>query len=204
MGLLSPDLVPQGGAVDTCKNLMLRRSGSGNLELFDTLVELIDMRSFSNLWFWIALAVVWSSASHWVLGVPIDLVYRAGRKGGQAELDLEDLVRVNVNRMLYIMQISGAWLLGFVCFILSGLLVLGVYYDVEFAQAVFLLFFPLTLVGLISLATANRIEREQIMGAELRKVLVRCRLYIQLVGTIAIFVTAMWGMYQNLKYGFLG
>jgi hypothetical protein len=186
------------------QKLVLRRAGSGNLELFDTLVELIDMRSFSNLWFWIALAVVWSSASHWVLGVPIDLVYRAGRKAGQAELDLEDLVRVNVNRMLYIMEVSGVWLLGFVCFVLSGLLVLGAYYDVEFAQAVFLIFFPLTLVGLISLATANRISHEQIMGAELRKTLVRCRLYIQLIGTISIFVTAIWGMYQNLKYGFLG
>ena len=61
------------------------------MDLIDTLVELIDMRSFSNLWFWIALAVVWSSASHWILGVPIDLVYRAGRIGGQAERDLEDL-----------------------------------------------------------------------------------------------------------------
>lgn len=174
------------------------------MELLDTLVELIDMRSFSNLWFWIALAVVWSSASHWVLGVPIDLVYRAGRNGGQAELDLEDLVRVNVNRMLYIVQVSGAWLLGFVCFILSGLLVLGVVYDVEFAQAVFLLLFPLTLVGCVSLATANKIARDHVMGAGLRKLLVRCRIYIQMIGTIAIFVTAMWGMYQNLKYGFLG
>ncbi|NRB18593.1 MAG: component of SufBCD complex [Rhodobacteraceae bacterium] len=174
------------------------------MDLFDTLVELIDMRSFSNLWFWIALAVVWSSASHWVLGVPIDLVYRAGRMGGQAERDLEDLVRVNVNRMLYIMQVSGVWLLGVGCFVLSGLLVLGVFYDVEFAQAVFLLVCPLSLVGLISLGVANRISREQIQGEGLRKLLVRCRLYIQLIGTIAIFVTAMWGMYQNLKYGFLG
>ncbi|NIZ60842.1 component of SufBCD complex [Sedimentitalea sp. CY04] len=174
------------------------------MDLIDTLVELIDMRSFSNLWFWIALAVVWSSASHWVLGVPIDLVYRAGRKGGQAERDLEDLVRVNVNRMLYITEVSGVWLLGFGCFILSGLFVLGLFYDVEFAQAVFLLSFPLTLVGLVSLATAIRIEREQITGADLRKALVRCRLYIQMIGTIAIFVTAMWGMFQNLRLGFLG
>ncbi|PCJ07589.1 MAG: component of SufBCD complex [Rhodobacteraceae bacterium] len=174
------------------------------MDLFDTLVELIDLRSFSNLWFWIALAVMWSTASHWVLGVPIDLIYRAGRQSGQAEQDLEDLVRVNVNRMLYIMRVSGVWLLGLACFTLSGLLVLGFYYDVEFAQAVFLLVFPMNLIGVISLAIAGRIEREQISGAGLRKVLVRLRLYIQLIGAAAIFVTAMWGMYQNLKYGFLG
>lgn len=64
--------------------------------------EVIDMRSFSNLWFWIALAVMWSSASHWVLGVPFDMVGRAAKNGGQAESDLEDLVRINANRLLFI------------------------------------------------------------------------------------------------------
>lgn len=174
------------------------------MDIFDTLIELIDLRSFSNLWFWIALAVMWSSASHWVLGVPIDLVYRASRLGGQSEQDLEDVVRVNVNRMLYIAQVSGAWLLGLACFVLSGLVVLGFYYGVEFAQAVFLLVFPMSMVGLVSLATAGRIERDHVVGKGLRKALVRLRLYIQLIGVAAIFVTAMWGMYQNLKYGFLG
>ena len=75
---------------------------------YTSLFELIDMRSFSNLWFWIALAVVWSSASHWVLGVPFDLVQRARRDQGQALTDLEDLTRINVNRVLYIGSGLGA------------------------------------------------------------------------------------------------
>ena len=66
-----------------------------------TLLDVIDARSFSNLWFWTVLAVVWSSASHWVLGVPYDVLLRARRQGGQALIDLEDIVRVNVNRILY-------------------------------------------------------------------------------------------------------
>ncbi len=45
--------------------------------------DLIDMRSFSNLWYWIALAVTWSSTSHWVLGVPFDMVLRARRKAAR-------------------------------------------------------------------------------------------------------------------------
>ena len=86
------------------------------MDWHQTLFELIDMRSFSNLWFWIALAVVWSTASHWVLGVPFDMVIRARKHGGQAEVDLEDMVRVNVNRLLYIGHVSGLWLLGLGCF----------------------------------------------------------------------------------------
>ena len=162
------------------------------------------MRSFSNLWFWIALAVVWSSASHWVMGVPFDMVSRARRVGGQAEADLEAIVRVNVNRLLMIGRVSGLWILGVVSFLLTGLAILGFVYRVEFAQALFLLAFPLTLVGLLSLRTANRIHLNDPQGEDLRRALARHRLVIQMIGTVSIFVTALWGMFQNLSVGVFG
>lgn len=162
------------------------------------------MRSFSNLWFWIALAVSWSTASHWVLGVPFDMVLRARRNGGQAETDVEDLTRINVNRLLYIGRVSGLWILGFACFFLSGLAVLGFVYRLEFAQAVFLLAFPMSMVGLLSLSTARLIESEGASGELLYKRLTRHRIYTQMIGTISIFITALWGMYQNMSIGVLG
>lgn len=169
-----------------------------------TLFELIDMRSFSNLWYWIVLAVVWSTASHWVLGVPYDMVLRAKRQGGQAETDLEDIVRINVNRLLYIGQVSGLWLAGFACFFLTMLVLLGFVYGVEFAQAVLLLALPLSLVGMLSLSTARLIQAEEASGKRLVKRLNRHRLYTQLIGMVSIFVTALWGMYQNVALGPLG
>ena len=169
-----------------------------------TIFELIDMRSFSNLWFWIALAVMWSTASHWILGVPFDLVSRARKNGGQAAEDLEALVRINTNRLLYVSTVSGLWLLGFGCFGLTMLLLLGFVYENEFAQAVFLLGFPLAIVGLLSLSTARLIAQEGSQGEVLCKRLTRHRLYTQIVGMLSIFVTALWGMYQNLTLGALG
>ena len=162
------------------------------------------MRSFSNLWFWIVLAVVWSSASHWVLGVPFDMVLRARRQGGQAEVDLEDLVRINTNRLLYIGNVSGLWLLGFGCFFLTALALLGFVYRNEFAQSVFLLALPLSMVGLLSMSTARLIQQEGATGELLHKRLMRHRLYTQIIGMISIFVTALWGMYQNLSVGPFG
>ncbi|MGC3937162.1 component of SufBCD complex [Roseobacter sp. EG26] len=162
------------------------------------------MRSFSNLWFWIALAVLWSTASHWVLGVPYDMVLRARRNGGQAEQDLEDLVRINSNRLLYIANVSGLWLLGLGCFLLTGLCVLGFFYRVEIAQALFLLGFPMSIVGLLSLSTARLIYQEEARGELLRQRLTRHRLYVQMTGMVSIFVTALWGMYQNMNIGPLG
>lgn len=174
------------------------------MDWHQTVFELIDMRSFSNLWFWIALAVMWSSASHWVLGVPFDLVLRARRSGGQAEIDLEDLVRINTNRLLYIGRVSGLWLLALACFVLTLIAVVGFSYGIEFAQAVFLLMFPMSLVGLMSLSTAAKIQQEDARGELLRKRLTKHRILVQVIGMVSIFVTSIWGMYQNFQSSPLG
>ena len=164
------------------------------MTLYQTIFEVIDMRSFSNLWYWIAVAVVWSSASHWVLGVPFDLVLRARRNGEQALADLEDLARINVNRILYITQVSGIWIIGFNCFFMTMLFTLAIFYDFEFAQAVLLLAFPLSLVALLSVSTAQQIREDSGTGERLIKRLNRHRLYTQIIGMFSIFVTSMWGI----------
>ena len=166
-----------------------------------TVFEVVDMRSFSNLWYWIALAVVWSTASHWVLGVPFDMVSRARRQGGQAEADLQELVRINCDRMLYIVRVAGLWLTVFVFFFFTGLVVLGFGYGVEFAQATFLLLAPLAFVWAMGLRAARQIRREGLRGEALRRRLRRLRFWTQVVGMVAIFVTSLWGMYQNMAVG---
>jgi hypothetical protein len=171
------------------------------VQWYDTVFELIDMRSFSNLWFWIVLAVLWSTMSHYVLGVPFDMVTRARKIGGQAQIDLEDMVRINVNRRLYISRVSGMWLVAISSAALTALAILGFFYRVQFAQAVFLLFAPVTIVGAMGLRAAARIEAEAPSGDTLCKRLTTHRFQIQLVGIAAIFVTAMWGMWQNMNVG---
>lgn len=145
-----------------------------------------------------AVAFVWSSVSHFVLGIPYDLIQRAKRHGDQALTDLEDITRVNVNRLLHIGRTAGLFLAAFVMFLLTGLFVLAFFYWVELAQAVFLLAFPLTIIGLVSLSTANRIQGSQPKGDDLFAVLHRHRLITQTIGMVAIFFTAMFGMYENL------
>lgn len=168
-------------------------------ELYRTVTEVIDLRSFSNLWFWIALAVVWSTASHYVLGVPYDMVTRARRDGGEAEEDLRDMVRVNVNRLLHIAEAAGLSLLALACFSLTTLAIVGFVYGIEFAQALFLLAFPLSIVFALSLRTAHRIRAAD--GEGLHRVLARHRLSVQGIGMVSIFLTAMWGMWQNMVIG---
>ncbi|MDI3337298.1 component of SufBCD complex [Defluviimonas aestuarii] len=165
--------------------------------------DLIDLRSFSNLWYWIALAVTWSTASHWVLGVPYDMVLRARRVGGQAEADLEDLVRINVNRILYIVGEAGLFLMILLSFTLTTLALLGFVYKVEFCQALFLIGAPMTLVAFMSVTTARHIEEGGEQGEALQRRLSYHRLAVQVLGMISIFVTAVWGMLQNFNISVL-
>ncbi|WP_170358714.1 component of SufBCD complex [Ruegeria arenilitoris] len=174
------------------------------MDLFSTLFEIIDMRSFSNLWYWIGLAVLWSSTSHWTLGVPYDLLVRARRVGGEAERDFLDIVRINKNRILYIVEVSGLAILGLSCFIFTGLAMLGFVYGVEFAQAVFLLLFPVCIVMLINISAARKLQAGDGTLEFTGRILTRCRIYTQIIGMISILITSLWGMYQNFSIGVLG
>ena len=173
------------------------------MDVFDTALEVIDLRSFSNLWYWIALAVLWSSVSHWSLGVPHDMVQRARREGGQALADVEDLVRINVNRLLNIVDKGALILVGLACFWLSVLAVLAFYYDVEFAQAVFLLLGPLSLVLWASIRECRIIAAGASTGEALLRRLTIHRRVLQVIGMVSIAVTAFYGTWQNISVSIL-
>jgi hypothetical protein len=166
--------------------------------------DVIDMRSFSNLWFWIVLAVMWSSASHWVIGIPYDLIQRAQRNGGQAERDLAVLMAINARRFVVLQSRSGLWVVGLTCAVLSSLAWLGFGYRIELAQAVFLLSFPISLVALMSLKTASQARTEVVLSEALYRRFRHHRTFTQGIGITAIFVTATWGMYHNLSQVILG
>ena len=118
--------------------------------------------------------------------------------------DLHDLTRVNVNRILYIVDVAGNWLTLFGSAIVTALAIMAFYYDVEFAQAVFFLFVPMLILGALSARTARRIREKGLREAALIKALTRHRFAVQLIGMVSIFVTAMYGMWTNFYIGPFG
>ena len=173
------------------------------MDVFDTALEVIDLRSFSNLWYWIALASLWSSVSHWSLGVPHDMIQRARREGGEVQADVEELVRINVSRLLHIVDSGVVIMVGMAGFWLSTLVVLAFYYDVEFAQAVLLLLGPLVLVLWVSVRECRRIAAGDNKGEALLKRLTVHRRVLQVIGMISIAVTAFYGTWQNISVSIL-
>lgn len=170
-----------------------------HLDWYTSIIEVIDMRSFTSVWYWIMVAVVWSTSSHWILGVPFDAVGRARKTDGEAQKQLEYLVRINCNRLLYIVNVSGIWIVAIATFSLTVLAVLGFWYKVEICQAIFLIAAPMTFVSALSIRLARSIDRNSIAGEDLRRSLTRHRFVNQVIGMISIFITAFWGMWHNLS-----
>ncbi len=169
-----------------------------------TLFDLIDFRSFPSIWYWIVLVAVWSGASHRVLGVPQDVVAQARRQGGQAAADLQVMLRVGIRRRGWLQARFGHWVLGLASFAMTVLVLLGFVYQVPFAQAVVLILAPLGLVFVLGQRLARRLGDLPDGAPELYSLLANHRATVQAIGGLSIFVTTMWGMWQNLTLGILG
>ena len=159
--------------------------------------EVIDFRSFSNLWFWIALATLWSTTSHWVVGVPFDVVRRAAKGNEQALADMQVLANVHARRFIYIADATGLISTALTFFTVTMLSLLGFLYRIEFAQAILLLFLPMMIVGWLTLGAARKVEG--LDTVDLGNLLAGHRRKVQFVGMVSIFVTSMWGMWVNLN-----
>jgi hypothetical protein len=176
--------------------------GPLDLSIIETAFEVIDFRSFSNLWFWIVLATLWSTVSHWVLGVPFDLVRRAAAGNRQALEDMHVLANVQARRLIYVATETGLVSTAFAFFTVTVLSLLAFLYWIEFAQAILLLFFPMLIVAVLSVRTARRVEG--LDPIDLGNLLARHRKQVQGVGIVAIFVTSMFGMWVNTTHSALG
>lgn len=169
--------------------------------------EMIDFRSFSNLWFWIVLAVTWSAASRRIIGVPSDMITRAQRDRGKALDDLIAVTKANVNRILYVADMAGLAMIAAMCFLLTVLMGIGFFYRVEFAQAVFFVLLPMSAVWWMGVRTARRIQTGNWEGEEgeaaLFRLLKRHRTRIHILGATAIIVTGAWGTHWNMNQSVL-
>lgn len=169
-----------------------------------TIIDLIDMHSFSSIWYWIMMVAVWSAATHWVLGVPQDVVARARRHGGQAAAELAVMLRIGIRRRMWVHAPFGHWLLGLAFFGMTVLVLLGFVYRVEFAQAAAMLLGPMALVFALGQRLARRIAALPEGAPEVLGLLATHRALVQAIGGFSVFATTLWGMWQNLTLSVLG
>lgn len=174
------------------------------LNLLSLIASQIDTRSFASLWYWIMIALMWAGLTRSAMGVPLDLLARARRFGGQAQLDVESMARIHAERYVYYWSRGKLFQVAFLAFVVTGLLVLAVGYAFEFAQAILFLLLPLALIAANSLRGAHQILAGDGVGAALHKLILRHRFFVQIIGFTFIFLTAIFGFVHNLTAGFYG
>ena len=176
---------------------------NARLDFYRSVLEVLDLGSFSSIWYWIGLAVMWSVASHFTLGVPYDIVRRS-RSDPQAADDMADLVRIAARRLTVFDDRAALAAVGALAAMLTMLALIGFGYGGEMAQALFFMFFPMSIVTLLSVRRARRIMALGAVGETLRHQLMVHRRQIQLIGMLSLFVTAVYGMFYNFAVGPFG
>ncbi|WP_108814255.1 hypothetical protein [Loktanella sp. Alg231-35] len=164
----------------------------------DGIVRIIELNTFSNVWYWLIVVGIWSVVSNWLIGVPFDMLFRARRYGTAELADVEGLVDIHVRRIAAYHHSFGHWLIGLIAFVLSGVGFAGFYYGLELGQGLFVLGAPLCLIGAINVRLALELNQTPLAGKDLVHRLFRVRLWTQIIAMVTMFFTAMYGMYFSL------
>lgn len=160
--------------------------------------EVIGARSFASVWYWIVFALIWTRTTHWTLGVPYEDA-RMGRKlGGQFQRDFETMIEINVRKTINVFDSHNVFFTAVAAFMLATVFMLGFYFKIQFMQAGFLLMFPLTIVGTLSLRLAHHLHDDPLEGVDLYRAYVIHRRIKQLIGAVAIIFSSFWGVSQTL------
>lgn len=165
----------------------------------DSFLDLITLRSFSNIWYWLMVTVYWGHVMQAPLGVPAEYL-RAARAGDRvAAADLSTLAVIGARRRLGDEARSPAWRVALWAFLLTALGSLSLGYGIEIAQAVFLIAAPAGLVAWFTDHAARRILTSADPTGEAGPILGQLKLRLQILGIVAVFVTALWGSYHTLS-----
>jgi hypothetical protein len=128
--------------------------------------QILGAPSFQSPWYWLLHLTVWTFVCLRTLGVPYDMLLRAGRLPEvAARVDL--LAHLASERIGGVVDACGAPLAAATGFLLAALAGLGFWTGIEAAQAVFFLAAPLAAVGYSSVRLALRIRQSRLVGPDL-------------------------------------
>ena len=158
--------------------------------------DFIDMTSFWSLWYWVLTIVAWSMVAHWTLGVPIDMIINADRKGGVFAEHCDAMAEINVHRLIYYFDIGGVAMSAVLGFLLAVIGTLGFILGLEVFMALFMLLAPLSLVMAFSVRFAFKIRAAGWQGGVLRKKMRWRRFWNQVIGLLAILAANVVAVLQ--------
>lgn len=167
-----------------------------NSEMASELLRLIEFGSFKNFWYWLFFAVAWSRVSYFSMNIGYHEARLSKWHGGHYSDDFAMLMRINADRYTEIFDSYGPFLIGVLAFILATIGYLGFGFGFEIMQAVFLLMAPLSMAHALDLNMAYKVKARSLDAEQLYRVYLTVRRMKQVLGTLTVFVAAIWTAYQ--------
>ena len=152
--------------------------------------EFLSFSTFSSVWYWIFLAIAWSSRTHWTIGVPFDSIVRADKLGGTWESDLDAIAHAMSARFALLAGQGGPWIIGIAAFFLTGLITASVLTENEMVRGLTALALPMAIVEFGDVRLALRIHRTGLLGHDLRRAIVWRRFLNQVTGLFSLTLAA--------------
>ena len=166
-------------------------------QMWELIREMISTRSFSSLWYWIVVELFWMLTTRQAMGLPQDMIQRA-YSGGDALDDLQILARLQAQRLVRMWRKWQVVLVAFGALMLTLLTVMGFWYGVELAQAVWFLAVPVVAITALSLQAAGRVLGNYGQGNALLRLMYYLRFKLQLLSIAFVFTTVVFAMVQFL------
>jgi hypothetical protein len=196
-----------------CVKPVLRSRAAKDKELpvphVNSLIGVLDSRSFMTIWYWLALIGMWSATGRTVLGLPSEVLARArlsqaqGDAEGPAVITLLDWLSLVLPRW-QLGPREGVVFLAVTSFLLSSMAVLGFVFWLELAQAAVLLLLPFwllfwmrvrlarRLIPLVQAAQDGRMAPGQ-AATQAARLMTRHRALVTVLSIVAVTVTVLWG-----------
>lgn len=164
----------------------------------DEIREIMNLESLWTLWFWIMHVIAWSMTSHFVLGVPFDVIVQANREKDEAgpwTFHADAMIRASVFRVVSYFRKMGTVIVGVWSFLIGSLLTFAILFQNEFCMAALTFMLPLTAIYAVSIRWALWIDGTELGPTELRQAVRRLRFWVQLFGVIAVILAGAIAVY---------
>lgn len=181
----------------------------------DGIISFLDSRSFGTIWYWLVVIGMWSVSGRNIIGVPVEIVFRARRAISRDEMDgpelasLLDWLSLTLPRW-QLDQREGSVFMAATVFLMTSLAGLGFGHDLEMAQALTLLLLPFLILFWMRVRLAYRLipllqneEADQQMANIAKEVVRRMiwhRRLFTILSILAVTITAIWGVLWSLMH----
>jgi hypothetical protein len=159
----------------------------------------MEFESYYSIWYWILLTSVWTVVCYHTLGVSYGMILRAQRSPIVAA-EVDSVALMISFRLGWIRRRLGMPLAAIAGFGLAALAVIGFVAKIEFAQALFMLLFPLSLVAAATLALSRDIVEKKPQGEVLRAMLSRRRRWNQVIAIVTLLATAVAALINDPRF----